>query len=280
MPVPFIYESTITALPPRLDHKAEKSLVLIVEDNQDLVKYLITSLNPTYNLEVAYNGQQGIDKAIALIPDIIITDVMMPEKDGFELCHVLKRHELTSHIPIIMLTAKVDMASRLGGLKRGADAYMEKPFIQEELQIRIRAILDQRQKLQAFYRSQAGLSKKPQELLLEEETKVETDFLAELGRIIKENIGNQDFTVEQLSNELFVSPSSLYRKLKALIGVNPIQYIRSFRLIKAKELLSGTSKSIATIADETGFRSPDYFTKIFKREEGITPSKYRDNHSF
>ncbi|MCB0582182.1 MAG: response regulator, partial [Phaeodactylibacter sp.] len=140
---------------PEPEKRSGRPLMLIVEDNPDLVRYLAGCFKSAYNLEFAYNGHQGFEKATTLIPDIIITDVMMPEMDGLELCTQLKRHHLASHIPIIMLTAKADVDSRLAGLGRGADAYLAKPFLQEELEVRIKALLEQRRKLQAYYRSQA-----------------------------------------------------------------------------------------------------------------------------
>ena len=273
-----IEEAPADLVPIPHDLKENKPLMLIVEDNPDLVKYLINSFNSTYNLEVAYNGEQGINKAIHLIPDIIITDVMMPEKDGFELCNTLKNHELTSHIPIIMLTAKVDTKSRLTGLRRGADAYLAKPFLQEELKVRVRALLAQRQRLQAYYRAQAGISSKtPQEEQpLNEEATLENVFLSKVNQIIEANLNNSDLSVEMLSEDLFVSTSNLYRKLKALTGMSPNQYIRAFRLSRAKILLQDPNNTIADIAYATGFTDPDYFSRLFKKETGVTPSEYRN----
>lgn len=262
---------------PRAEKKEGKPLMLIVEDNSDLARYLVNSFNPAYNLEVAYNGRQGIDKAVSLIPDIIITDVMMPEKDGFELCDHLKRHNLTSHIPIIMLTARVDADSRLAGLRRGADAYLEKPFLQEELETRIKALLLQRQRLQAYYLSKAGLAEEAyrDSLPSREEAELENDFLAGVNAIMEKHIDDPQFTVEQLSRELFIDSSNLYRKLKALTGINPNQYIRSFRLAKAKKLLADTNLPIIAVAAECGFADQGYFSRIFKKETGLAPTKYR-----
>lgn len=256
--------------------KNEKPLLLIVEDNTDLVKFLLGLLHPIYKIEIAYSGLQGIEKATTLIPDLIITDVMMPEKDGFELCADLKEHQLTSHIPIIMLTAKVDVASRLRGLSRGADAYLEKPFLQEELKTRLQVLLKQRQRLQAYYLSKAGLSEEIQSVQPSpEEAKQESSFLAEVNQIVEKYLDDKDFTVEQLGQELFVDPSNLYRKIKALTGLGPSQYIRSFRLAKAKDLLLHTDLPIISIAAECGFSDQNYFSRIFKKEMGITPTEYR-----
>lgn len=257
----------------------DKPVVLIVEDNPDLVKYLVHSFNAIYNLEVAYNGQQGIDKALQLIPDIIITDVMMPEKNGFELCATLKNQELTSHIPIIMLTAKVDMDARLTGLRRGADAYLAKPFEQEELQVRVAELLKQRQRLQAYYRRQTDIADASNdESPSEVEATIENAFLAKVNQLIEARLDEPELNGEALSKALFVSQSSFFRKIKALTGMNPNQYIRAFRLAKAKQLLRETDQSITAIAIETGFKSPDYFSRLFKKEVGMTPTEFRDLH--
>lgn len=254
-----------------------KALMLIVEDNPDLVKYLLKFFNPIYKLEVAYNGQQGIKKALTLIPDIILTDVMMPEKDGFELCDILKNHELTSHIPIIMLTAKANVESRMKGLKKGADAYLAKPFLQKELNTRVEALLLQRKRLQAYYLKRVGSKQQvPKEDFQNElEHQHENQFLKKVNAHIFENLDNHEFGVERLSEELFVSSSNLYRKLKALTGLSSNQYIRLVRLNKARELLQNSSLSIATVAYETGFTDPHYFSRMFKKEFGMTPTKYR-----
>lgn len=274
--IPPLITSPIEAALPKTQQTEDKPLMLIAEDNPDLVKYLVNSFNPIYNLEVAYNGRHGIEKAIALIPDVIITDVMMPEKDGFELCASLKNHKLTSHIPIIMLTAKADVDSRLTGLRRGADAYLEKPFLQEELNIRIKGLLKQRQRLQAYYRSQAGLTESnggtpPPET----ESQMENAFLNEINQIIEKHLKDELFKVEHLAQELFIDPSNLYRKLKALTGMPPNRYIRSLRLAKAKNLLLYSDLSVASIAEECGFSDQSYFSRIFKKENGLSPTKYR-----
>ncbi|MCB9293093.1 MAG: response regulator [Lewinellaceae bacterium] len=262
---------------PEPEKRSGRPLMLIVEDNPDLVKYLTGCFKSAYNLEFAYNGYQGFEKATTLIPDIIITDVMMPEMDGLELCTQLKRHHLASHIPIIMLTAKADVDSRLAGLGRGADAYLAKPFLQEELEVRIKALLEQRRKLQAYYRSQAGLfpTKALPAAPSDEEANQEKAFLESVNQAIEANLKNTGFTVEQLAQELFVSPSSLYRKLTALTGMNPNRYIRSFRLAHARELLRKTAHPISYIAFETGFQDARYFSRAFKQDFGMTPTAYR-----
>ena len=251
--------------------------LLIVEDNEDLVRFLIISLQSLYQLEVAHNGQEGIKKALELVPDIIITDVMMPEKDGFELCDTLKNHELTSHIPIIMLTARTDVESRLSGLSRGADAYMAKPFLREELQVRLEGLLIQRQKLQAFYLSQAGIgeSETMEAASKDDQVYIEDTFIKKVNQYLDANLDDHTFGVEQLSESLNMSASNLFRKIKALTDLNTNHYIRSYRLAKAKVLLKTTDLSVSEIAYQTGFSDPRYFSKAFKNEVGKTPSQYR-----
>ncbi|MCB0581082.1 MAG: helix-turn-helix domain-containing protein [Phaeodactylibacter sp.] len=274
---PDVPSSPINELP---SPEKGKPLLLIVEDNPDLVRFLIGCFNPLYRLEVAYNGRQGIDKALALIPDIVITDVMMPEKDGFELCNTLKNHKLASHIPIIMLTARADVDSRLTGLRQGADAYLDKPFLPEELKVRIRMLLEQRRKLQAYYRSAAGLSEEPASFAPDPAvSNQEKAFLANVNGIIEAHLDDSEFTVNQLCRALFVDPSNLYRKLAALTGMSPSRYIRSFRLAKARKLLAETSLPIASVARECGFADQAYFSRVFKREYGMPPTRYRSRNS-
>ena len=221
MPAPVDAPDPVVSAPQAAQNKP---LVLIVEDNPSLVKYLTVSLNPTYNLEIAYNGLQGLEKATSSVPDIILTDIMMPEKDGFELCADLKRHTLTSHIPVIMLTAKADADSRMTGIRRGADAYLEKPFLQEELEVRIRALLEQRKRLQAYYRKMIGIPSEGKIKVPDrEEATTENAFLDQINRIIHSELSNRELDVELLCKELFLSSSSLYRKIKALTGMGPNQ---------------------------------------------------------
>lgn len=274
IPDPLLPEAPLERKPHRSPDAAR---MLIVEDNQDLVKYLVDTFYLTYHLEIAYNGQQGIDKAVELMPDIIITDVMMPEKDGFELCTTLKKHRLTSHIPIIMLTAKADLASKLGGFQKGADAYLAKPFIQEELEVRVSSLLAERRRLQAYFRSQADIAERMEKPTHGADTSVAVDkrFLQQINEHLEANLDNSDFTVEALSKEVFMSPSNLFRKMKALTGLSPNQYIRSVRLSRARVLLSQSDLPIGTVAEKTGFSNHQYFSRLFRTETGMTPSTYR-----
>ena len=262
--------------------KAESALILLVEDNTDVVAFTASCL-PDYRLAVAKDGQEGFEIAREIIPDIIISDVMMPFMNGFELLKKLRSDEHTSHIPIIMLTAKADMESKMQGLQSGADAYLQKPFNIEELQIRVRKLLELRKNLQQFYLNKAGLlndlsaietqehSKEEIKILLQTEDK----FVSNVREIVELHISDSVFSVEDLCRKVFMSHSKLHRKLDALIGCSPNKFIRIIRLKKAKELLQQTEETISSIALDCGFNDPGYFARVFKQEFGRTPQEWR-----
>jgi len=258
-------------------------LILLVEDNADVVAYTASCL-PDYRLAVAKDGMEGFEIAAEIIPDLIITDVMMPFVDGFELCRQLRNDEHTSHIPIIMLTAKTDRESKLEGLEKGVDVYLEKPFNREELLIRIKKLLELRKNLQHFYLAKAGLSNDPAPakpataVEVVSENKTEDKFVQKVREIIETHIADADFSVEQLSKLIFMSHSQLHRKLDALTGCSPNKFIRIIRLSKAKELLTNAADSIASVALECGYNDPGYFARVFKQEYGATPQEWRNSN--
>jgi len=258
-------------------------LILLVEDNEDVVGYTAGCLTD-YRLLVGRDGREGFDIAIENIPDIIITDVMMPYVDGFEMVKKLRMDERTSHIPIIILTAKADIQSKLEGLESGADVYLQKPFHKEELLLRIKKLLELRKSLQQYYRKQIGITtpdednkKEKPETSIEE--KPEHEFVKKVREIIEANFNNYTFSVEQLCKLIFMSHSQLHRKLYALIDCSPNKFIRIVRLNKSKELLTDHSLSIATVALACGYNDPGYFTRVFKQEFGITPQEWRQSSS-
>jgi len=258
----------------------EKPLILLVEDNADVVAYTASCL-PDYRLAVGKDGKEGIEIATEIIPDLIITDVMMPFVDGFELCRRLRNDEHTSHIPIIMLTAKADMESKLEGLQQGADAYLEKPFHPEELLLRIKKLLELRHNLRQFYLKKAGLGNNGTPVAITpaevNATRKEDGFVRRIRETIEEHLTEPDFTVEQLCKLVFMSHSQLHRKLDALTGYSPNKFIRTIRLNKAKDLLKNSSDSIASIALDCGYNDPGYFGRIFKQECQLTPHEWRAN---
>ena len=256
---------------------AEKPLVLIAEDNADVVAYLASCLATDYRLAVAKDGQECEEMAFNIIPDLIVTDVMMPRKDGFEVCENLKNDERTSHIPIVMLTAKADTDSKLEGLERGADAYLMKPFHKEELLLRIKKLLELRQKLQLHYLSLAGLAEAG---VAENEALpvsiFENAFVTKAREIVEAHLDDFDFDVEKFCRALTMSHPQVHRKLTALTGLSANKFIRSIRLSKAKSLLLNPELSITAVAFDSGFSDPSYFGKIFKQEFGLTPLEWRE----
>lgn len=258
-----------------IETTAEKSLkenlprLLIVEDNPDIRQYLTACLERHYHLYYAENGALGIEKALEEVPDIIISDVMMPEKDGFELCETLKEDIRTSHIPIVLLTAKSDVESRIVGLKHGADDYLAKPFNEEELLVRMKNLLDIRLKLQKRYQNpyDPSFSKAKPSSPTKEDA-----FILQLKEIFEKRMADPEFGLDQLSKELFLSRSQLGRKVKALTGKSPAIYLRSLRLLKARQLLLTTEISVKEVAYDVGFSDPSYFSKTYSEEFGESPS--------
>lgn len=248
--------------------ESDQPLLLIVEDNADVLHYLSNCLQGSFQLIYARNGQQGIDQAIQQIPDIIISDIMMPEVDGLELCDRLKADERTSHIPIILLTAKADQNSRVEGLKKGADAYLAKPFDKKELLVRLNKLIELRKKLQKRYEGFGAIPIKRDQTFQQED-----DFLEKVKQIIEGNLDNEDFDVKQLYRAVGVSRIQLYRKLKALTDLSPAQIIQHIRLYHARQLLSSSNLSIGEVASRTGFKDQSYFTKKYKEAFNELPSQ-------
>ncbi len=265
-------------LPPHDSPEKESALsILLIEDNPDVLKYLSGCLTPAYRIETAGNGEEGINKAIQQIPDLIISDIMMPVRDGFEVCDTLKKDERTSHIPIILLTAKADQASKLTGLAKGADAYLPKPFNKAELLIRIQNLLKNRERLRQFLLAGESLHLNPEKSLVQVNAeKTELKFIRKVRSIVESHISNPQFSVAMLSELIHYSEPQLNRKVKGIIDMTPGKYIRSVRLALAQRLLRGSDLSITDIAFECGFLDPEYFSKVFKQETELTPTEYRN----
>lgn len=247
---------------------ADKPLVLIIEDNADIQSYLKSILADDFQITAADDGQAGLEKAIAQVPDLVVTDVMMPKKDGFAVTETLKAHEATSHIPIIILTGRSSLESRLQGLKADADDYLAKPFDAAELKARVENLLRNRQRLQKHFSERNFLN-----LAREKVSSREEAFLQKVIAVVEENLGNEDFTIEALGQALFMDRTQLYRKLRALTGKNPSRFIRTYRLQYARQLLEGEAGTASEIAYQTGFREISYFSRCFKEEFGYPPSE-------
>ena len=250
----------------------EKPLLLLVEDNKDVRKYAKGFLESRYNIEEASDGEEGLDKSVELIPDIIVSDVMMPKMDGFKLCEKLKTDERTSHIPVILLTAKAAREDKIEGLETGADDYVSKPFDDKELLVRIKNLIAQRKKLRQHFLKEGIFS-------LDNENIKSTDkkFLEKSIQIIYKNISNTLFGVEAFAEELAIGRTTLHKKIVSLVGESPSDLIKRIRLSKAAILLKKKSGNISEIALEVGFNNPAYFSECFKKQFSITPSQYQSN---
>jgi len=245
-------------------------LLLIVEDSRDVSRYLEAILKNEYQIENAENGKTGLEKAMSLIPDIILSDVMMPEMDGISLLEKVKNDIRTSHIPVVMLTAKADVASRLSGLDRGADAYLAKPFEEKELHIVLKNLVEIRKKLYERYSSPEDFP-----LLPDPGFRMEDEFMRKVKQVLEKNLDDDEFGIAQLCNEIAVSRTQLYRKFKSVSNKTITEYFKSLRLHKAKTLLSTTNMNVTEITFATGFKNLSYFSREFSAEFGTSPYDFR-----
>jgi len=267
-------ESTEPPTNPQTENvEKENPLLLIVEDEADIRAFIISIFKNNYQILEAENGEIGIAKALEKMPDLIISDIMMPEIDGIQLCNTLKTNELTSHIPIILLTAKVGEENEIEGIKTGADAYVTKPFKSEKLKIRVEKLIETRRQLQRHFSKTLSINP---ELSL---TSTESDFLKRLQNVLDEHITEPDFTSERFGKLMHMSRTQLHRKLKAISGMSASEFIRSQRLKLAIRLLKETDASISEIAYQVGFNTPSYFSKCFKEVYNCTPNEYLSNNA-
>jgi CheY-like chemotaxis protein len=252
--------------------------LLLVEDNDDVATYIHNCLGTHYLVIRAENGQAGIELALEKMPDIILSDVMMPLKDGFELCDTLKNDPRTSHIPIVLLTAKAAHSDRLAGLRRGADAYLIKPFGREELLLVLANLIQTRRMLQAYY-SQLALGIAPPEpvpaAIADSADWGEDAFLVKLRTTLEAHLQNTELSVDILCQEVGMSRTSLHLKVTALTGMSISHYVRSLRLRKAQELLTTSQLNVSQVAYSVGFDNPKYFSRVFSEEFGVSPANYR-----
>ena len=283
-----IHNSHITTLKPKIPNlkpetwnlepktDGEKPLILIVEDNIDLRQYLRNHLEKAFRIIEAENGEYGLSNAIHHIPDLIISDVMMPKMDGFELCARLKTDERTSHIPVILLTARAGIESKIEGLETGADDYITKPFDARELIVRIKNLLETRQKLRERFMQDAekiGLSALI-DLPETDITSIEQRFLQKVIGIVNKNLSDPGFTVKRFCSEMAMSNMQLHRKLVAVTGQTANRFIRSYRLSRAASLLEKRAGNVTEIAYKVGFNNLSWFAKCFQEQFGMPPSEY------
>lgn len=249
---------------------APKTSLLIVEDNRELAQYLQFCLASEYRLSFAFDGAEGIEKAIEQVPDLIISDVMMPRKDGFDLCETLKADERTSHIPIVLLTAKVDAGSRLRGLRRGADAYLGKPFQLEELRLHLRNMEELTRRLRARYVNIAS----PEEPAEDQATQMEDAFVQKAREVVEAHIDDPAFNTPGFCQALAASRTQLHNKLKAVTGYSATRFIRWVRLEHGRQLLRDTDLSVSEVANAVGFDA-NYFSRCYVEEFGVRPTEDR-----
>ncbi|WP_281637949.1 hybrid sensor histidine kinase/response regulator transcription factor [Flavobacterium marginilacus] len=254
-------------LPANESNPEKPHTVLIVEDNADLRSYLKAELKKEYKVIVAENGQKGYDLAVHKLPDLILTDVIMPVMDGLEMCKKIKGNIKTSHIPLLMLSAKALVKDRLEGIDSGADLYLSKPFNMDILKSSLAQLINSRQII--FNKFYDGITKKAQQ----KTTTIDNDFMQKILNYIHENISEPELSVELLASIVFLSRSQLYRKIKTLTGVSVNEFIRNVRLEKAKQFIEFGNDNINEISYKVGFATPSYFTKCFKLKFGHLPTE-------
>jgi signal transduction histidine kinase/DNA-binding response OmpR family regulator/ligand-binding sensor domain-containing protein len=243
--------------------------LLVVEDNFEFRAFLQNELSEEYSVVIANNGKEGQEKAISYQPDLVITDVMMPEMSGTELCSQLKKDIRTSHIPVILLTAKTSDKAQIEGFEAGADAYISKPFNMNILLLRIQHLIEQQDQRKKLYKNAVIIN--PGVITA---TNVDNELIKNALQHIEKNMDNASYSVEQLSKDLFMDRTGLYRKLSVIVGQTPSEFIRSVRLKKAAQLLEN-GLSVSEVAGQVGFGTTSYFTKCFQDEFGIKPSQYK-----
>ncbi len=246
-----------------------KPMILLVEDNEDLRFYLKDNLRKQYNIIEAANGKDALKLSFSYLPDIIISDIMMPEMNGLELCSQLKNDKRTSHIPIIILTAKTDDEYKIEGFNVGADEYISKPFSFEILESRLTNLIAQRETIRKNFQKHIEIN--PKQIKVES---IDEKLIQKAVEFVEKNLSNAEYSVEDLSNELGMSRVNLYKKLISLTGKSPIEFIRIIRLKMATQLLESNSMSVSEVAFKVGFNNPKYFSKYFKEEFGVLPSQY------
>lgn len=255
----------------------DKPLMLVIDDNKDIREMVAELMKNDYNIITASSGKEGIKRASRYIPDLIICDVMMPGIDGMETCKILKNGELTSHIPVLMVTACTMDEQRVQGFESGADGYLSKPFSSDVLRAQASSLIENRRRIKDIYKKpniQIAKEKKPTVGRIPSQD-IDNEFYNKFLELFEKEMSNPDLNVESLASEMGFERTQLYRKLKAITNYSPVELMRNLRLKKAKSLLTTTEKSISEICYEVGFSTPAYFTKCFKDHYGKTPSEFR-----
>ena len=254
----------------------EKLSILLVDDNKEILEYLSDILEDDFIIKTAIDGEKGIEEAIKYSPDLIISDVMMPVKDGIALCKELKTNIKTSHIPIILLTARTSTVYEIEGLEHGADDYVKKPFNASVIKARINGIIDNRNKIKTHFLNKIRFEPTPSNTNQNDDA--ETKFIKKAIKLVEDNLQNESFDIESMTEELNMSRSSLFRKIKSLTGLSLSAFIRSIRVKKAAQLILTEDLSLKEIAYEAGFNTYKYFKVSFEKQFGCLPSNYKEQH--
>jgi len=266
-----VMDLPVTSEKQSLEQSKKMPLILIVEDSTDVRIYLNNILQNEFRVLQAKNSIEGLKLAAKEMPDLIVSDIMMPGMDGLDFCRKIKSNLQTSHIPVILLTAKANIESKLEGLETGADDYLTKPFNYSELLIRIKNLLTQRQRLRDKFSN--DLIVQPSNVT---DNSLDKEFLKKAIEITENNLNNSDFESEEFAKELFISRSQLHRKLLAITGFTPGEFLRNIRIKNAARMLLEKRLSVTQIAFEVGFSSPSHFTKAFKKQFNCLPSEFID----
>jgi CheY-like chemotaxis protein len=243
--------------------------ILVIEDNLDMQKFLYSQLSDTYRILLAQNGAEGIETCRESMPDLILSDIMMPEIDGFEFCRQIKGDVATSHIPIILLTAKSGAEDQIKGLKEGADDYITKPFSAEALKLKVRNILENRKKLADKFSSASRYI--PENIKI---SQIDQGFLEKLIKLVEDNIDDSELSGDVIAAEMGMSKGNLYKKLKILTGMTVNIFVRTIRLKVAARLLKQGKYNISEIAYAVGFNNPKYFSTCFSEMFSVSPKEY------
>ena len=252
----------------------EKPILLVVEDNPDICEYISESFSDSFEVITAEEGEAGYRMAISQIPDIIVTDIMMAGMDGITFCKIIKGDVRTSHIPVIMLTAKDSLQNKEEGYLAGADSYLTKPFSASLLRSRIHNLLESRKKLANQFSNNLNINSDKRIILHESLNQLDNEFIQKITQIIEDNLKSEKIDVTYLADKLCMSKSTLYRKIKALTGISTNEYVRKIKMQNAEKLMLEGRYTISEIAFRVGMNSPVYFRQCFKEEFGISPSEY------
>ena len=272
--------------PNQISNEEDPVSILIVEDNVELRNFLSDILSESYRVLTATNGQEGLNQAREYIPDLIISDIMMPAMDGLDMVKNIKENREICHIPIILLSAKSSLDDRISGLEQGIDDYITKPFSATYLKIRIKSLLHQRKELQEIYwKAWSEKLNNTQETTLEEKLtpsqpqiiSYDEQFMQQVMQVMEEQMENSELTVDEFAQLLNLGRSVFYQKLKSIIGLSPVDFIREIRIKRAVQLIDSGEYNFSQVAYMTGFNDPKYFGKCFKRQMGMTPSEYKEN---